>query len=135
MNNSTDSHQTRLSASCLLLSVAEADEILAQEELDTIRDILIDFFSISNDDALKLLNESQTKMKNALGLFEFGQYLNTTFDHSDKLDFISCIFEIAFSDGNLHYLEHHTIKKIADILHLSREEIISSKHEVEKYMN
>ena len=135
MNNLTDSHQTQLSASYLLLSVAEADEVLEQKELDTIRDILMDFFSISNDDALKLLKESQNKKKTALGLFEFGQYLNSTFDHSDKLDFIGCVFEIAFSDGNLHYLEHHTIKKIADILHLSREEIIHSKQEIENYMN
>ena len=135
MNNLTDSHQTQLSASCLLLSVAEADEVLEQKELDTIRDILMDFFSISNDDALKLLKESQNKKKMALGLFEFGQYLNSAFDHSDKLDFIGCVFEIAFSDGNLHYLEHHTIKKIADILHLSREEIIHSKQEIENYMN
>ena len=111
MNNVTDSHKTQLSAACLLLSVAEADEILEEQELDVICDIIMDFFSLSNADASKLLNEAQNKMKNALGLFEFGQHLNSIFDHLDKLDFIGCVFEIAYSDGNLHYLEHHTIKK------------------------
>ena len=43
MNNMNDSHETQLSAACLLLSVAEADEILEEQELDTIQDILKDF--------------------------------------------------------------------------------------------
>ena len=67
MNNMNDSHETQLSAACLLLSVAEADEILEKKELDTIQDILKDFFSISDHDAYKLIQEAQDKMKNATG--------------------------------------------------------------------
>ena len=33
--------------------------------------------------------EAQNRMKNTAGLFEFGQHLNSVFDHVDKLDFIS----------------------------------------------
>ena len=44
-----DSHETQLSATCLLLSVAEADEILEKQELETIHDILKDFFSIADN--------------------------------------------------------------------------------------
>ena len=77
MDKTTDSHDTQLSVACLLLSVAEADEILEKQEIDTIQDILEDFFSIAENDALKLLVEAQDIMKNATGLFEFGQHLNT----------------------------------------------------------
>jgi len=130
-----DSHETQLSATCLLLSVAEADEILEKQELDTIQDILKDFFSITDNDAYKLIQEAQDKMKNATGLFVFGQHLNTVFDHSDRLDFISCIFEVAYADGDLHYLEHHTVKKIANILNVNREDILASKSEMENYLD
>ena len=135
MNNMNDSHKTQLSAACLLLSVAEADEILEKQELDTIQDILKDFFSITDNDAYKLIQEAQDKMKNATGLFVFGQHLNTVFDHSDRLDFISCIFEVAYADGDLHYLEHHTVKKIANILNVNREDILASKSEMENYLD
>ena len=135
MNNMNDSHETQLSAACLLLSVAEADEILEKQELDTIKDILKDFFSMADNDAYKLIQESQDKMKNATGLFVFGQYLNTVFDHTDKLDFISCVFEVAYADGDLHYLEHHTVKKIANILNVTREDILASKGEMENYLD
>ena len=135
MNNMNDSHETQLSAACLLISVAEADEILEKQELDTIQDILQDFFSIADNDAYKLIQEAQNKMKNATGLFVFGQHLNTVFDHTDRLDFISCVFEVAYADGDLHYLEHHTVKKIANILNVNREDILASKSEMENYLD
>ena len=135
MNNMNDSHETQLSAACLLISFAEADEILEKQELDTIQDILKDFFSIADNDAYKLIQDAQDKMKNATGLFVFGQHLNTVFDHTDRLDFISCVFEVAYADGDLHYLEHHTVKKIANILNVNREDILASKSEMENYLD
>ena len=135
MNNVNDLHETQLSAACLLLSVAEADEILEKRELNTIQDILKDFFSIADNDAFLLLQEAQDKMKNATGLFVFGQHLNTVFDHTDRLDFISCVFEVAYADGDLHYLEHHTVKKIANILNVNREDILASKSEMKNYLD
>ena len=62
MDNMNDSHNTQLSAACLLLSVAEADEILEQQELNTIQDILKDFFSITDNDAHELILEAQDKI-------------------------------------------------------------------------
>ena len=53
----------------------------------------------------------------------------------DKLDFISCVFEVAYADGKLHYLEHHAVKKIANILHLEKNELISAKAEIENYLD
>ena len=130
-----DSHQTKLYSTCLLLSVADADEILDKLELNTVKDILQDFFSITEQDSQYLLEQARGEIKKSTGLFEFGQHLNTHFDHQDKLDFISCIFEVALADGNLHYLEHHTIKKIANIFHINREDILSIKSEIELYFN
>ena len=133
MDNKHNFHKTHLYATCILLSVAEADEILEKNELDTICEIISDFFSLSTNDVSKLLIESQKKIFESIDLFEFGQHLNTVFNHSDKIDFIKCIYEIAYSDGVLHYLEHHTVKKIANILNLSREEIINSKQEIKNF--
>ena len=133
MDKINDSHQTHLAAACLLLSIAEADETLQQNELDTICDILKDFFSLNNNESIELLIKAQKQLNDSIDLFEFGQHLNITFDQSDKLDFIGCVFEIAFSDGDLHYLEHHTIKKIAHILNLSKHEVIKSKQEIERF--
>lgn len=135
MKNNSDSYQTQLAATCLLLSIADADEVLEKEELETIGDILQDFFSINEQSTDSLIQEAVEKMKGSVGLFEFGQQLNIDFSHEDKLDFINCVFEVAYADGDLHYLEHHTIKKIANILNLYRDEIITAKAEIENFLD
>ena len=135
MKNNSDSYQTQLVATCLLLSIADADEVLEKEELETIGDILQDFFSINEQSADSLIQKAVEKLKSSIGLFEFGQQLNIDFDYDDKLDFINCVFEVAYADGDLHYLEHHTIKKIANILNLHRDEIISAKAEIENFLD
>ena len=130
-----DSYETQLAAACLLLSVAEADELFDQQELYTIKNILKDFFSIADNEVHKLIHEAQNQLENSIGLFEFGQHLNSEFNHSDRIDFISCIFEVAYADGELHYLEHHTVKKIANILNVNREDILFSKIEMKKFLD
>ena len=135
MNNITDSTQTQLAAACILLSVADSDERLEDQELDTINAILQDFFTLDEKAASALMRKAKREWKNSTGLFQFGNQLNEGFSHDDKLDFISCIFEVAYADGELHYLEHHTVKKIANILHLHRDEIINAKAEIENFLD
>ena len=124
-----------ISACCLLLTIAKADEILEDEEIQTIGEILQDFFAIDKKTAKALIDQAQDKWNTSTGLFQFGNQLNEKFSHNDKLDFISCVFEVAYADGKLHYLEHHAVKKIANILHLEKNELISAKAEIESYLD
>ena len=135
MQKSTNSHKTQLAAACILLSVADADEVLEDKELEIINDILCDFFSIEQDAVNILMDEASKIWKDSTDLFNFGTQLNQDFSHDDKLDFISCVFEVAYADGSLHYLEHHTVKKIANILNLHRNDIIAAKAEIESYLD
>ena len=135
MNNQNDSHQTQLAAACILLSVADADEVLEDKELETISEILQEFFTINKNNTASLLDEATQTWQESTDLFQFGTQLNQNFSHDDKLDFISCVFEVAYADGDLHYLEHHTVKKIANILQLHRDEIIAAKAEIESFLD
>ena len=135
MKNIIDSTQTQLAAACILLSIADADEILEDQELITIGEILQEFFSIDESSVKSLMQHAQEEWKNSSSLFQFGTQLNQYFSHDDKLDFISCVFEVAYADGKLYYLEHHAVKKIANILHLEKNELISAKAEIENYLD
>ena len=135
MNNQNDSHQTQLAAACILLSVADADEVLADKELEIISEILQEFFTINKNNTASLLDEATQTWQESTDLFQFGVQLNQNFSHDDKLDFINCVFEVAYADGDLHYLEHHTVKKISNILQLHRDEIIAAKAEIESFLD
>ena len=123
-----------ISACCLLLTIAKSDEILEDKEIKNIKEIIIDFFNIETDRIDHIINKSIIILKNSTDIFEFGRDLNNSLSYQDKIDFICCTFEVAFSDGELHYLEEHTIKKIATILNVNHKDIINSKKEIEKYL-
>ena len=135
MNKTNDSTQTQLAAACILLSVADADEILEDQELKTINVILQDFFTLDEKTVNSLMERAKSEWERSTGLFQFANQLNDDFNPIDKMDFIICVFEVAYADGKLHYLEHHTVKKIANILNLSRKEIITAKAEIENFLD
>ena len=52
----------------------------------------------------------------------------------DKIDFICCTFEVGISDGELHYIEEHAIKKIATILNVNHQDLIKAKIGIRKFL-
>ena len=123
-----------ISACCLLLDVAKADDVLETKETSNIKEIIIDFFNINKDEVENILNKSIEMLEKSTDIFEFGRNLNNNFSYKDKIDFICCTYEVAFSDGDLHYLEEHGIKKIAMILNVKHTDIIDAKNEIKKYL-
>ena len=125
-----------VSATAMLLSIAKADETLDTTELESITDILIDFFQLSSKDEVKKIVEKATEeLEKSTDIFEFGRILNRHWDYQDKVDFICCTFEVGYSDGNLHYFEEHMIKKIATILNVNHQDLIESKIEMKKFLS
>ena len=123
-----------ISATCLLLSIAHSDNYFDEKEKVTIKEIIIDFFKIEKNVFNEIIADSIKRYNDATDLFEFGREINKTFNYQDKIDFICCAFEVAFSDKKLHYLEEHGIKKIANILNVKHNDLIKSKKEIKKYL-
>ena len=124
-----------ISACCLLLTVAKSDEKIYTEELNIIKEIIIDFFNVRNEDIDCIIKESKRIISDSVDIFEFGKELNEVFSYQDKIDFICCTFEVAYIDKELHYLEEYSIKKIASIFNVKHIDLINSKNEIKKYLN
>ena len=122
-----------ISATAMLLSVAKADGIIENHEIESIHNIVSDFFQIdSKEEVDNFINTAREKLNNAIDIFEFGKALNNNWNYQDKIDFICCMFEVSFSDGELYYLEEHMIKKVSTILNVNHNDLIESKIEMKK---
>ncbi len=121
-------------ATILLYSVAKADHNIEKEELQTIREIVEDFFSISVEESYSIIENAVKELKKSTSFFKYGQILNENFSYQDKLDFICCVFEVAYSDNELHFKEQHLIKQISGILNIENKDLIKSKLEIKKYL-
>ena len=134
VDHSIDTYDVKLATTCLLTKVAFADEYLDPQEEKIIREILADFFVIENEEINKLFKDSNQLLEKSTDIFSFGQLLNQHFTKEDKIDLIGCIFEVAFADGELHYLENHTIKQIAHILNIEHKDLITAKMEIKHFL-
>ena len=121
-------------ATILLLSVANADYKIEKEELKLTKEIIEDFFSIDKEEAYIIVENAINELKQSTSFFEYGQILNKNFTYQDKIDFIFCVFEVAYADKELHFMEQHLIKKIAGILNVEHQDLIKTKLEIKKYL-
>ena len=122
-----------ISATAMLLSIAKADEVIENSEIESIHNIVSDFFQIdSKIEVDNFIAIAKEKLDDSTDIFEFGKVLNNNWNYQDKIDFICCMFEVGFSDKELHYLEEHMIKKISIILNVSHNDLIDSKVEMRK---
>ncbi len=122
-----------LAGCVLLLNVADADEVLEPGEMETIRDILMQYFEIPSAQTEDIINKGRNLLSDSTGMFDAGRILNSELEHADKLEFVKCIFELGYSDGELHYLEHHTIRKIANILNIEHSDLVAARIEVQDW--
>ena len=83
----------------------------------------------------QLIKDCIVDIGNSTDIYEYGKILNSTFTNSDKVDFICCTFEVAFSDNNMDYLEEHTIKRISKILNVEHRDLINAKNEIKNYLS
>ena len=122
-----NSEKIILYASCLMLDIAKVDDKVTDSELNILKEILIDFFDITDNHASKIIKNSYIELDESIDIFKYANFLNDKMDYSDKVDLIRCIFEVGYSDGNLHYLELHYIKTISSLLNIEKSDVVRAK--------
>ena len=130
--NKKDEKKLIFNTTSLLLKVAYADQIIKKEELDIIKEIISEFFAINATEADHTISEAIKMNKESIDLFEAGSYVNDILSLQDKIDFILCIYEVAYVDNNLDFLERHVINQILNILNINKEQIKSIQKDVQK---
>ena len=72
------------------------------------------------------------EIEKSIDIYQFSKYLNSKLNYTDKLDLIKCVFEIGYVDGELHHLEYHYIKSIANLLHIEKKDFTTIRNEASK---
>tara|TARA_Y100001970_G_C13520952_1_gene502953 strand:+ start:99 stop:500 length:402 start_codon:yes stop_codon:yes gene_type:complete len=118
----------------LMLQIASADGQIDDAEINIIKDILIDYFKIDKKRINQLVEESEIIRQEMIDIYELASFVNNHLNLQDKIDLICCYFEVAYADGNLHFLERHTIKQIANVLNINKEQLRNAEKEIKKYL-
>ena len=126
----TGREQLHLYTASLMLKIASADDVIEESEINVILDILCNFYKISDYRAKELITEAKKNNDDSTDLYEAGSFINNSLSLKDKLDFISCIYEVAYADNNMHFIERHIIKQIINILNINKDELKKIKKDL-----
>ena len=122
----------RSATAVLMLDVARADSVFDETEFERVLALVEKHFGMSPEDAAELVNAADDKAENLVSLHEFTQLLHNNLDQSEKARIVSLLWQIAYADGRLDKYEDSLVRKISDLLHVSRGLSMRLKHDAEQ---
>lgn len=122
-------NQEQLSIACavLLCEVMKADHVIEQDEELKLTQLLQTQFSLTEPEVRLLIKQALDNAEQSTDLYSYTSIINKTYDHEEKIKLVASLWQLANADGEISAIEHHLIRKIADLLHLRHSEYIASK--------
>jgi len=109
----------------LLASVMKADEKLLHSELDYVKQFLSKQFAAV--DANRYLLLYREILKQNYSLRQVCLQIQSSMDHSSRLEIIHLLFGLSSADGNAHQKEINIIRQIAEYLNINDRDFTSIK--------
>jgi uncharacterized tellurite resistance protein B-like protein len=122
----------RSATAVLMLDVARADHVFEESEFDRVLKLVERHFGISPEDAAELVNAADDKAEELVSLHEFTQLLHNNLDEDEKGRIVGLLWQVAYADGRLDMYEDALVRKISDLLHVSRGRSMRLKHDAEQ---
>ena len=111
----------------LIIEVALADKVFDESEINLLKNMLLETYSLKLDDANELIANAEKTVNESTSLYGYTREVNDNFDYQSKLGLLDQLWRMAFADGNIDKYEEHVVRKISDLIHISHNDFIQSK--------
>lgn len=122
----------RLAVAALLVELSRADFDYTAAERALGVHLLARHFGCSDAEAAALLAEAEAAVEDAVSLHEFTTTLHKGLGYDEKQHVIALLWELALGDQGLDKYEDYLVGKIAELLYVSRGDVIRLKVAVEE---
>jgi uncharacterized tellurite resistance protein B-like protein len=126
-----DRNDPRVATAALLFQVMDADGIRRDEEMKQLRQALKETYDLDPSQIEELYRAGETAEQEAIDFYGFTSVLARELDRQAKLDLIELLWEMVYTDGVVHELEDSTVWRVAELLHVEREDRIALRQRVE----
>ena len=126
-NKENREQKKHVAAGVLLLEAAHIDNECSKEELEHIVATLKNKFSLSDSCVDDLLDLAHADRSQSVDLWQFTRHINRNFSSDEKREVMEDVWRIILLDGKLDKHEDYYAHKLANLLHLSNEQMIAAK--------
>ncbi|CAA0105904.1 Uncharacterised protein [Starkeya nomas] len=120
----------RLAAAALLVHVVTIDGVIGADEMSKLRGILATRFSLTEDEAERLLEAAIARDAEAVDLYAFTSVLNRAMDEEGRKRVVEMMFEVAYADGGLTEFEDNLVWRAAELLNVSSRDRVAIRKRV-----
>ena len=133
-SNSENENKDSIASSLgvLLWIVGNEDGDFSKVEKEKAKEIIKKYTGVSENEIPEIMKKSNEAALNRIDMHEFTRKLNKELSREDKIMFIEDLFRLGCADGSLDYDEVEMIKKIANLLHIHKNDFINSKIKIMK---
>ena len=117
----------RLAAAALLIETARADFTEDLAERGRLEQLLTTSLQLGKDEVHELVTDASERLEESTSLYEFTRIINAHYNANQKLQLISAMWEVAYTDGNLNKYEEHLIRQVADLTYIPHSDYIQCK--------
>lgn len=121
----------RLAVAALWIEVTASDGNYRTEERQMMLDAVRRHFGLSAGEAEELLDLAQAEHANATDYFQFTRLINQHYTQEQKILLIETLWQIAYADRELHSVEEHVIRRLAELIHIPHSAFIAAKHRIQ----
>lgn len=119
--------QCQLACAALMVEVAVIDGSFEHQEMETLRQVLIQFFGLDITEIDDLIRLAREESAESTSMYQFTQLVNNHCDHQQKFELITGMWRVAYADGSLDKYEEYIVRKSADLIHLPHADFIRAK--------
>ena len=128
-NRQDPAARVRLAVAALLVELARADHDEQAVEHDAIAGLIARYFQLDGAGADELLAEARSAVDGSVSLREFTAPLHQELAYADKQRIIGMLWDVALEDRTLDKYEDYLIGKVAELLYVSRGDVVRLKFE------
>lgn len=130
--NVSDDKQIKIATCALFLEVANSDQNFSDDEHAKITELMKKLFSLTEDEAEKLLSVSEKYRSQSVSIYEFTDIINKYFSKEKKYEVVKNLWRLVYVDKSVDQYEDYYVRKISSNIKLSHEEFIAAKLEIKE---
>ena len=109
----------QLAAAALMVEAARMDDSFDAGERAKIQELLIGRFGLSPAEGEALLASAEAEVAESSQLYGFTKTIKDAFSAEERIEVVEMLWEVAYSDGELHDFEASLIRRVTGLLHVS----------------
>ncbi len=123
----------QMAAAALLVEAAQMDETFDARERATIVNLLTGRFGLTIQESEELLEAAEEEVARSSQLYAFTRAVKDAFTGEERIELVEMLWEVAYTDGELHDYEASLIRRVTGLLQVSdRDSGAARKRALEK---